>query len=145
MSPNQNIVISPFTRDCYEPVLRLWKSCEGIGLSEADSRESIARFLERNPGTSFVALHESALVGALLGGHDGRRGYLHHLAVHPDYRGREIGRALVEEALNAFRAQGIDKCHGFVFRENRTGLDFWRHNGWSVREDVCLVSRTIEG
>lgn len=144
MEQNQDIVTSSFTIDFYDPVLSLWRTCEGIGLSAADSRESIERYLQRNPGTSYVALDKDRVVGAILAGHDGRRGYLHHLAVHPDYRHRGIGRLLLGKALDALREAGIDKCHGFVFRSNRNGIGFWQSVGWVPWEDVCLISKTIK-
>jgi hypothetical protein len=72
----------------YDTVLALWRSCEGIGLSDSDTREAIATYLARNPGLSLVATDaDGVIVGAVLGGHDGRRGYLHHLAVAPAHRG----------------------------------------------------------
>jgi len=144
MPSNHDVLLLAFTEDCYEQVLSLWRACEGIGLSEADSRENIMRFLGRNPGSSFVAWAGETLAGAVLAGHDGRRGYMHHLAVHPAYRRHGIARLLIEKSLEALRAQGIDKCHGFVFLNNRSGLDFWEHNGWSIREDIRLISRPIK-
>ncbi|MCB0153428.1 MAG: GNAT family N-acetyltransferase, partial [Anaerolineae bacterium] len=69
-------------------VLVLWQQAEGVGLSEADSPDRLTRFLEHNPGLSFVAINGNQLVGAVLGGHDGRRGYIHHLAVAANERRR---------------------------------------------------------
>ena len=76
--------ISPLTIESYDAVLALWKQCEGVGLSDADSKEGIQRYLDRNPGMSFVATASGVVVGAVLAGHDGRRGYVHHLAVHQE-------------------------------------------------------------
>jgi N-acetylglutamate synthase len=85
------IEINPFSLDAYDAVLALWRQCEGIGLSQADSRENIQRYLERNPGMSFIATFNGTVVGAVLCGHDGRRGYIHHLAVHPSCRRTKTG------------------------------------------------------
>ena len=74
-----SIIFSQFTIDLYEEVIFLWNQCDGIGLSDADSRGSIKAYLERNPGMSFVASENGNIVGAILCGHDGRRGYIHHL------------------------------------------------------------------
>ena len=82
--------ISKFTVESYEKVLDLWKQCEGIGLSDSDSKENIQLYLDRNPGMSFIAELNNQLVGAVLSGHDGRRGYIHHLAVSPNYRRQGI-------------------------------------------------------
>lgn len=135
--------ISELAIDAHDEVLSLWRSCEGVGLSEADSREGIQAYLERNPGMSFVARIDGRLAGAVLCGHDGRRGYIHHLAVHPNYRKMGIGRLLVQECLDALRRAGIAKCHGMVFRDNGDAIAFWKTAGWTVREDIHLVSMAI--
>ncbi len=135
------MTIRPMTADDYDAVLALWQSSEGVGLSSADSRESIAGYLARNPGHSFVVEVDGMLVGAVLCGHDGRRGYIHHLAVHPDYRRRGIGRELAARCLAALREAGIQKCHLFVFGENRNGRQFWQNTGWTERVELILMSR----
>jgi ribosomal protein S18 acetylase RimI-like enzyme len=127
----------------YEDVYDLWKSTPGIGLSEADSREGIEKFLAANPGRCFVALDGEELVGAVMCGCDGRRGYLHHLAVRTDRRGRGIGRQLVEECMAALRAIGIDKAHIFVIKDNESGKVFWRKAGWQERDDLTVMSRMV--
>ena len=91
----------------YDAVIALWRATEGIGLSGADERGAIAAYLARNPGLSMVALHAEALVGAVLCGHDGRRGYIHHLAVVPTERGGGLGRTLAERCLLGLGALGI--------------------------------------
>jgi putative acetyltransferase len=136
--------ISAFTIDRYDDVLALWKECEGVGLSGADSREGIRLYLERNPGTSFIAHSEAKLVGAALAGHDGRRGYIHHLAVHPDYRRQGLGRLLAGKCVDALREAGIGKCHIFIFNSNTGGIAFWKSMDWTLREDVSLMSKDID-
>lgn len=118
----------------------LWKASEGIGLSAADEPDQIARYLERNPGMSFTAWDGQKLIGAVLCGHDGRRGYLHHLAVRADYRGRGIGAALAKACHAAMRSEGIDKVHIFVYRENQAALKFWQHVNYQPRENLALLS-----
>jgi N-acetylglutamate synthase len=132
--------IQPMTIEHYEAVLSLWQAAEGVGLSEADSREGITRFLACNPGLSFVVYVGETLAGAVLSGHDGRRGYIHHLAVDPAYRRQGIGQALVEQCLAALAQAGIDKCHLFVFRQNMAALQFWQRTGWTERVEVVLMS-----
>jgi ribosomal protein S18 acetylase RimI-like enzyme len=139
-----NITISPFTIDAYDQVIDLWRQAEGVGLSSADSRESIQAYLERNPGMSFIAEQNGTLVGAVLCGHDGRRGYIHHLAVHPDYRWQGIGRQLVDRCLAALQEVGIQKCHLFIFNQNLSGIRFWESVGWTKRSDIGVISKTIE-
>ncbi len=136
-------LLSPFTIELYDEVFALWQQCEGVGLSDADSRESIAAYLDRNPGLSVVATDDGRIVGAVLGGHDGRRGFLHHLAVHPDCRGKGLGRRLVEAALDRLKAEGIRKCHLLVFERHSDGQRFWEHLGWERREDIRVMSKTV--
>ncbi len=125
----------------YSEVHALWKRTEGMGLGESDSREAIRRFLKRNPGLSMVATSGGRVVATILCGHDGRRGYLHHLAVARQFRRRGIGARLVALCLENLRAEGIPKCNLFVFASNTAGSAFWRHLGWDVRSDLRLVQR----
>jgi len=127
----------------YQNVISLWKSCEGIGLSSADSQDSMQAYLRRNPGMSFVAKYQNEIIGAVLCGHDGRRGYLHHLAVHPAYRNQGIGRSLVARCDNALQRIGIQKCHLFIFNKNIEGIRFWEKIGWSLRKNIGIVSKEI--
>jgi N-acetylglutamate synthase len=127
----------------YDEAVALWQSAEGVTLRDADSRDGIERYLARNPGLSFVAREAGMLVGAVLCGHDGRRGYLQHLAVAPAHRGRGIGRTLARRCLEGLCAQGIHKCHLFVVDGNEHARDFWRTVGWSERTDVVLMSVTF--
>lgn len=126
----------------YDGVAALWRGTPGIGLDdECDSRRGIARYLRRNPGLSFVAIARGRVVGAVLCGHDGRRGYLHHLTVTPAWRGRGAGAALVAACLTALGHHGIPKCNIFLFRANRRGRVFWRHVGWKLRKDLQVMQR----
>jgi N-acetylglutamate synthase len=138
-----NIEVTPFTTKAYDEVLALWKQCAGVGLSNADSRENIAVYLERNPETSFLARVERTLVGAALCGHDGRRGFIWHLAVHPQFRRRGIGRRLVDQCLYALRKVGIEKCVVVVFNNNSDGIAFWEQAGWQVRKDVSMIAKEL--
>lgn len=138
-----SVEIARMTMLDYPEVIQLWGQTEGIGLSQADEPERIAAYLERNPGMSFTARDEKKLVGAALAGHDGRRGYLHHLAVQADRRGQGIGRALVERCLESLRLAGIEKCHLFVFHDNQEGIAFWRTIGWKERVEIVLMSANL--
>jgi len=109
--------------------LALWAASEGVGLRGADEPAALARYLARNPGLSLAARDGRRMVGAVLCGHDGRRGYLHHLAVAASHRRRGIGRDLVERCLDGLRREGIAKCHLFVYHDNVAGQAFWRSIG----------------
>lgn len=132
--------IRVFTSDDHAEAWALWDAMEGVGLSDADSFENIGNFLARNPGLSFVAADNQVLVGTILCGHDGRRGWIHHLAVAPSHRCRGLGRALVTQALAALRRAGIQKCHLLVFHENAAGRAFWQRIGAEERTTIGLFS-----
>ncbi len=138
-----NITIAEFTIGAYEVVYSLWEACDGIGLSSADSRNSIQMYLERNPGFSLIAYDGQTVVATILCGHDGRRGYIHHLAVRADYRRRGIGRLLVDKSIEALEACGIKKCHLFIFHDNTSGIQFWENIGWTYRQDIGVVSKNL--
>lgn len=128
----------------YEQVYALWLSCAGMGLNDLDdSREGIDRFLRRNPDTCFVAADGGEIVGAILAGHDGRRGYLYHAAVSPRHRRQGIGRALADAALEAFRQIGIHKVALVVFERNGAGNSFWEALGFSAREDLAYRDKAL--
>lgn len=127
----------------YEKVSEIWKSSEGICLRDADSKESIARYLKHNPGMSFVAEFKNEIAGAVLCGHDTRRGYLHHLAVDKAHRKKGLGRELTQACLMSLKKSNIDKCHIFVLAANQDGLGFWRNIGWELRKDIHILSKSF--
>lgn len=141
----KEIAVEPFTIERYDDVYALWDRCSGVGLSSADERDSIAAYLERNPAMSFIALAGSNIVGVILGGHDGRRGYIHHLAVDETYRRQGIGKQLVERCLAALEEEGIQKCHLFIFHKNEGGISFWEADGWTLRRDIMVMSKYLSG
>ena len=138
-----SVIIRAMTIADYPAAHALWSACEGIGLSDADARPAVEGFLARNPGLSFVAVEGEELVGTALCGHDGRRGYLYHLAVRPDRRREGLGRRLADHCLDGLRAAGIGKCHLFVFRSNRAAAAFWERIGWAERQDLMILSRPL--
>src|SRR5262245_17614338 len=113
------------TMEDYDASYALWAGTEGMVLSSSDSREEVANYLTRNPGCSFVCTKGDRLLGTVLSGHDGRRGFLYHVAVAPDQRGQGIGTELVRLGLAKLREQGITKCHLFVLAGNEIGQSFW--------------------
>ena len=136
------IQYAPMQPSDYDEVVALWKKSDGITLDSSDSREPIETYLLRNPGLSFVAREGNVLAGAVLGGHDGRRGFLHHLAVAPEFRGRGTGRHLAELVVTALQHLGILKCHLFVHANNHRALSFWKRVGWTRRDDIEMFSKT---
>ena len=129
--------IRKMTIQDYEKVYELWMSCKNMGFNDIDdSKEGISRFLERNPNTSFVAIENEKLIGIILGGHDGRRGYIYHLAVNENYRKNGIGSELVKNCLDAFKQEKISKVALLVFKYNEVGNSFWEKQGFILREDI---------
>jgi ribosomal protein S18 acetylase RimI-like enzyme len=124
----------------YQKVYILWDKTEGLGLSDADEKGNIARFLDRNPGTSFVAYDGNLLVGALLCGNDGRRGYVHHLTVRESHRRLGIGNQLIKSCLTKLAEMNIHKCHLFVYVDNSDAISFWERIGWEKRGELLLMS-----
>lgn len=135
------------TPDDFPAALALWRSTEGVGLSAADEPRSLATFLDRNPGLSAVgtANDDGRLLGTVLAGDDGRRGFLYHLAVVPEVQRRGLARALVEHAASRLAARGIEKCNILVYSHNASGLAFWRHLGWGARPDLTLLQLPLAG
>jgi|RhiMethySRZTD1v2_1073278.scaffolds.fasta_scaffold05218_9 N-acetylglutamate synthase len=131
-----------FAFNDYEAVRALWDAIMPSSLSAADSADGVRRFLERNPGTSVVALHRDIIVGAALAGHDGRRGLIHHLAVAEAHRHQGVASRLVTECLERLARAGIDKCHVLVFENNAGGNAFWRAIGAVERDELALYSLT---
>lgn len=127
----------------YDKAYALWSSTDGVGLSDADSKDNIKVFLERNKGLSLVCEDNNRIVGTILCGHDGRRGYIYHVAVDKDYRHKGIGRELVSRCLKGLAREGITKCHLFVFLDNDPGHEFWTAVGWERREDIVVYSKVI--
>lgn len=137
-------MIKVMTVNDYEKLFALWKETPNMGLrSLDDSREGISRFLKRNPDTSFVAYEDERLIGAILSGHDGRRGYIYHTVVLPEYRGRGIGSDLVEAAVEALQKEGITRVCLNVIAANEQGKKFWTGKGWERKEFLEFYSKAI--
>lgn len=135
--------ITEMTADHYERMIDLWNATEGLALSEADTKPNIEMFLRRNPGLSFVCMAKEQVVGTIMCGHDGRRGFLYHVAVGRDYRGMGIAGRLVERSLSGLRAAGITKCHLFTLESNELGNRYWTGTGWEKRNGILLYSRDV--
>lgn len=139
-----SFLIREFLPDDIEKAVDLWRVTPGIGLSSADEPQRIQTYLERNPGLSFTAWKDAVMVGAVLCGHDGRRGFLHHLVVHPDYRRQGLGHLLVESCHSALRNIGIERVHIFVYHDNHAALEFWQDENYYLRHDLALLSADIK-
>lgn len=129
--------IRRMTIEDYPQVYGLWKRINGFVIrSLDDSYEGVERFLLRNPYTSVVAVKQGKVVGAILCGHDGRRGCFYHVCVDPDYRMQGIGTRMVVFSMNALREEKINKVSLIAFTDNDLGNAFWQKIGWTKREDL---------
>jgi ribosomal protein S18 acetylase RimI-like enzyme len=135
--------IQEMTVQDYDEVRALWEESEGIKLSDVDSKDAIAHFLDHNPGLSFVARDGDQLVGAVLCGHDGRRGYIDHLAVRKSHRRQGIGSALVTRCIYNLMRIGIRKWQLFVLEDNQPAIAFWKELGWAQHVELVTMSHDI--
>lgn len=137
-------MIRIMTANDYEELFEMWKNTPNMGLrSLDDSKEGISAFLKRNPNTNFVAYEEDKLVGAILSGHDGRRGYIYHTVVLPEYRERGIASGLVDAAVEALQKEGITRVCLNVVETNEQGKKFWIGKGWEKKDFLGFYSKAI--
>lgn len=138
------MTIRKITVEDYDKMYALWLSCKGMGLNDTDdSKEGIKRFLDRNPETCFAACENDRIIGVILAGNDGRRGFIYHTAVSPVCRGRGVGTALVNAALDALKNLGITKTALVVFDRNETGNAFWESLGFTARNDLVYRNKAL--
>ncbi len=136
--------IRVMTIDDYQAVYDLWLSCKGMGLNNIDdTKDGIDRFLKRNSDTCFVAEINNQIVGVIMAGNDGRRGYIYHTAVSEKYRNHGIASQLVDKAINALYEIGISKVALVVFESNEQGNAFWEKQGFSVRDDLIYRNKSL--
>ena len=136
--------IRVMTTDDYEEVHNLWMSIHGFAIrSIDDSKEGVERFIKRNPKTSVVAVSDGKIVGAILCGHDGRRGCLYHVCVHEDYRKHGIGKSMAVACMRALQAEQINKVNIVAFKSNELGNHFWKEEGCNFRDDLNYYDFTL--
>ncbi len=137
-------MVRTMTIEDYDGVSALWKTINGFAIrSVDDSREGVEAFLRRNPTTSVVAEEDGKIVGAILCGHDGRRGCLYHVCVHKDYRRHGIGKAMVVKCMQELKNEKINKVSLIAFTKNDIGNAFWNCIGWTKREDLNYYDFTL--
>ncbi len=132
-----------FRIEDYDAAVELWNRVEGLDVAEGDDRETIRRFLGRNPGLSRIATAGTTIIGAVLCGHDGRRGYIYHLAVDPKYHGRGVGRQLIDQCLAGLKRAGLERANILVASDNPRGREFWRRCGWEDLDGALPMGRDV--
>lgn len=139
-----DICIRPMIIEDYDDVYRLWTLTKGMGLNNLDdTKTGINIFLQRNPNTCFVATFHNEIIGTIISGHDGRRGYIYHTAVSEKFRKKGIGQKLVTSSLSALKTEGINKVALVVFSKNKLGNLFWEKLGFKKREDLIYRDKAI--
>ena len=127
----------------YDQTVALWEKMEGLEICEGDSREEISEYLKRNPGLSRVAEAGGDIVGAALCGHDGRRGWIYHLAVAPEYRRQQVGKLLIDACVSGLRRAGLKRAIILVAGDNLAGHQFWLRNGWEDIDGAIAMTKEL--
>lgn len=135
-----SVQIKPMTIDHYDEIFAMWQITSKRALSKADQRDEIERYLKRNAGLSQIAVADGKIVGTVLAGHDGRRGFIHHMAVMPEYRRNGIAKAMATTAIEKLAEEGIVKTHIFTYCDNNAGQGFWSSLGFEKRDDIFVYS-----
>ena len=144
LEKSRKTIIRVMNTEDYDRVYALWMSCKNMGFNNLDdSRQGIEKYLKRNPSTCFVAEQGDAIVGVVLAGHDGRRGFIHHMAVAEHCRRQGIATDLLDQALAALKEEGINKAALLVFNRNEAGNVFWERQGFTVRDDVTYRNKEL--
>jgi ribosomal protein S18 acetylase RimI-like enzyme len=136
--------IRKMTINDYDKIYDLWINTPGMGLNDIDdSRDGIDRYLQRNPNTCFAAVEDGEIIGVIISGHDGRRGYIYHVSVKVSSRNRGVGTALLKAAMGALKAERINKVSLVVFSKNQIGNHFWEKQGFITRNDLVYRNKNI--
>jgi len=133
------MIIKKFSMKYYDDVIQIWKT-SGISVGSSDEREEIRRVLHKNPGLFLVGLIDKKVIAVVIGASDGRRGYVHHLAVSPDYQNKGYGRKIMEELHERFRNLNVHKVHLFIEKYNEDVINFYKKLGWEIRDDLIMMS-----
>jgi N-acetylglutamate synthase len=140
---NGGVTTRAFVMADYDAAIALWSGVEGVEICEGDSRDEVAEYLERNPGLSRVAEAEGRIVGVALCGHDGRRGWIYHLAIAPTHRRQKVGKLLLDACVNGLRAAGLKRAIILVAGDNPGGHQFWLRNGWENIDGAIAMTREL--
>jgi ribosomal protein S18 acetylase RimI-like enzyme len=143
MATTAGVNTREFVMNDYDGAIALWNDAEGVEICEGDSREEIAAYLKRNPGLSRVAEANGKIVGVALCGHDGRRGWIYHLAVAPAYRREKVGQRLLDDCVHGLREAGLKRAIILVAGDNPAGHQFWLRNGWENIDGAIPMTREL--
>jgi N-acetylglutamate synthase len=129
----------------YEQVRRLWESMEkGVRVGRSDTLNEIAKKLQRDPDLFLVAERDQQIVGTVIGGYDGRRGIIYHLAVASSLRGQGIGSLLLNEVETRLRSKGCLKSYLMVTPDNKEAMRYYEQRGWHHMDYVRLYGKDLQ-
>lgn len=131
--------IQTFSMVFYDEVIQLWRNA-GLGVSSSDSKGEVEKMLNRNPDLFLIGTLKDKVVAVVMGAFDGRRGYVHHLAIDPTYQRQGYGTKIITKLNETFRQKGIHKIHLFIEKHNKEVIDFYKNLGWEIREDLIMMS-----
>ena len=131
--------IEKYSMKSYVEVITLWRKA-GISVGSSDTKEELEKMYQRNPQLFLIGKINKKIVGVVMGGFDGRRGYLHHLAIDPDYQKRGYGKIMMDALLGKFRKMGVHKIHLFIEKYNKEVVKFYSNSGWEIRDDLIMMS-----
>lgn len=131
--------IEKFSMDYYNDVIKLWKKA-GISVGSSDTVEEVKIMLNRNPRLFLIGKLNNHVIAVVMGAFDGRRGYVHHLAVDPKHQKKGYGKILMDELMKNFRQMGVHKIHLFIEKYNEEIVDFYLKLGWEIRDDLIMMS-----
>ena len=131
--------IENFSMEYYEDIIEIWRKA-GLSIGSSDTKEEVNRMLKKNSNLFLIGKVNDNVVGVVVGGFDGRRGYVHHLAVDPDYQKRGYGTRIMDELNLRFRKLGVHKVHLFIEKYNNEVIHFYEKLGWEIRNDLIMMS-----
>lgn len=131
--------IEKFAIENYDEIIRLWRKVD-LTITSSDSKEEVERMLQLNPDLFLIGKIDEKIIGVVMGGFDGRRGYVHHLAIDPKYQKKGFGKMLVDELMKKFREKKVHKVHLFIEKRNNDVITFYQKLGWEMRNDLVMMS-----
>ena len=131
--------IENFSMEYYEDIIEIWRKA-GLSIGSSDTKEEVNRMLKKNSNLFLIGKVNDNVVGVVVGGFDGRRGYVHHLAIDPNHQKKGYGRLIMMELINRFRIMGVHKVHLFIEKYNNEVIHFYEKLGWEIRNDLIMMS-----
>jgi len=131
--------IENFTMKNYDIIIGLWRKA-GISVGSTDSENEIKKMLTLNPNLFLIGKVNNKVIAVVMGGFDGRRGYVHHLAVDPLHQKKGYGKMMMHDLISEFHRIGVHKIHLFIERQNQAVVDFYSNLGWQMRDDLIMMS-----